>query len=103
MLAHARDLFDAYLPLVRYESRGFRFSYHSYDLIRGRGGRVIISDWYDYYSGDWFSRDIGSALVTAMPNQASVADLLEIPNPSEAQLFQVGELLKAARDRNPMR
>jgi hypothetical protein len=89
--------------VVRYESRGYRFSWHSYDLVLGRGGRVTIIDWYDYYSGDWFTRDAGGALVSAMPDQRSVADLLELANPTQGQLFQAGELLKAVRDKNPTR
>ncbi len=84
--------------VVRYESKGYRFTYHSYDLIRGRGGRIQIVDWFDYYHGAWFSEEAGDMLVRTMPSQAAVASILEIPNPSEAQLFQVGELLKTIRD-----
>ena len=86
--------------IVRFESKGFRFTYHSYDLLFGRGGRVTIVDWYDYYHGSWFSEQIGNELVRAMPGKIPVAGILEMGNPSEAQLFQVGELLKTVRDSN---
>lgn len=89
--------------IVRFESTGYRFSYHSYDLVSGRGGRVQIVDWFDYYQGSWFSEDIGNMLVRTMPGKESVASLLEMTGPSDAQLFQVGELLKAVRDQNPRR
>ena len=89
--------------IVRYESKGFRFSYHSYDLVSGRGGRVQIVDWFDYYQGSWFSEDLGNMLVRTMPGKESVASLLEMAGPSDAQLFQVGELLKAVRDQNRQR
>lgn len=89
--------------IVRYESKNYRFSYHSYDLVSGRGGRVNIVDWFDYYQGSWFSEDVGDMLVTKMPSKRSVAAILEINNPSEAQLFQAGELLKAAGAMNPNR
>ena len=89
--------------IVRYEGLGYRFSYHSYDLASTRGGRLVIVDWFDYYNGSWFSEEAGSALVRALPGPASVKPLLTLPNPSEGQLFQMGELLKAVRDQNPQR
>ena len=89
--------------LVRFESRGFRFSYHAYDVATGRGGRVQIVDWFDYYQGARFSEIVANELVKLMPTQQAVASVLEFPNPTGGQLFQVGELLKSARDRNPQR
>ena len=89
--------------LVRFEGKGFRYSYHAYDLAAGRGGRVQIVDWFDYYQGSRFSADVGNDLVKLMPTQRAVASALELPAPTSGQLFQVGELLKAARDRNPKR
>ena len=89
--------------VVRYEGKGYRYSYHAYDLARGRSGRVQIVDWFDYYQGSWFSEEVGDALVRAMPGKAPVAAVLDLGKPSEAQLFQVGELLKAVRDQNPQR
>ena len=89
--------------LVRFEGKGYRFSYHAYDVVRGGGGRVKIVDWFDFYNGAWFSQIIGDALVKLMPTSQAVASVLELPNPTGGQLFQVGELLKSARDRNPKR
>lgn len=88
--------------LVRYEARGFRYSYHAYDVVR-RGNAAQIVDWFDFYQGGWFSEQIGDGLLRMVPTQASVASILDLPRPSEGQLFQVGELLKAARDSNPQR
>ena len=89
--------------LVRFEGKGFRFSYHAYDVVLGRGGRVKIVDWFDFYNGAWFAEMMGDALVQLMPTPQAVASVLELPNPSGGQLFQVGELLKSVRDRNPKR
>lgn len=89
--------------LVRFEGPGYRYSYHAYDLARGRGGRVQIVDWLDYYQGSWFSQYMGDALVELLPTQRAVASLLELPAPTGGQLFQVGELLKSSRDRNARR
>ena len=89
--------------LVRFEGKGFRFSYHAYDVVLGRGGRVKIVDWFDFYNGAWFAEMMGDTLVQLMPTPQAVASVLELPNPSGGQLFQVGELLKSVRDRNPKR
>lgn len=88
--------------IVRYQGKGYRFSYHSYELTRSRN-KLVIVDWFDYYNSSWFSEDAGSSLVRAMPAQASVRGLMKTPNPSQGQVFQVGELLKAVRDQNPQR
>ena len=89
--------------IVRYAGSGYRFSYHSYELTQTRSGKLVIVDWFDYYNASWFSEDAGNALLRAMPGQASVKALMSMPNPSEGQLFQMGELLKAVRDQNPQR
>lgn len=89
--------------IVRYEGKGYRFTYHSYDLIKGRGGKLVIVDWFDYYNASWFSEDAGNALVRAMPGKEAVRSLMEMPDPSEGQVFQMGELLKAVRDQNAQR
>lgn len=89
--------------IVRYAGSGYRFSYHSYELTQTRSGKLVIVDWFDYYNASWFSEDAGNALLRAMPGQASVKALMTMPNPSQGQLFQMGELLKAVRDQNPQR
>jgi hypothetical protein len=89
--------------IVRFEGEGFRYSWHAYDLVQTRGGRLQIVDWFDYYQAGWFSEIAGDSLVRTMPGAASVASVLEMPRPTEGQLFQVGELFKAARDGNPRR
>lgn len=94
---------NAARAIVRFEGEGFRYSWHAYDLVRGRGGRVQIVDWFDYYQAGWFSEIAGDSLVRTMPGAASVRSVLEMPRPTEGQLFQVGELFKAARDGNPRR
>lgn len=89
--------------IVRYEGKGYRFTYHSYDLVKSRGGKLVIVDWFDYYNASWFSEDAGNALVRAMPGKEAVRSIMEMPNPSEGQVFQMGELLKAVRDQNAQR
>jgi hypothetical protein len=88
--------------IVRYEGKGYRFSYHSYELARSRN-KLVIVDWFDYYNSSWFSEDVGRSLVRAMPAKASVRSIMKTPNPTDGQVFQVGELLKAVRDQNPQR
>jgi hypothetical protein len=88
--------------IVRYAGKGYRFSYHSYELTSSRN-KLVIVDWFDYYNANWFSEDVGYSLVRAMPAKACVLSIMKTPNPTVGQLFQVGELLKAVRDQNPQR
>lgn len=89
--------------IVRYEGKGYRFTYHSYDLAQTRSGKLVIVDWFDYYNASWFSEDAGNALVRSLPSKGAVRSIMEMPNPSEGQVFQMGELLKAVRDQNAQR
>lgn len=89
--------------VVRYAAKGYRYSYHAYDLARDEKGRLVIVDWLDYYLGGWFSDYMGDALVRTMPGKPAIRNLLGMQDASERQLFQVGELLKAARDSNGQR
>jgi tetratricopeptide (TPR) repeat protein len=46
-----------------------------------------------------YSESVGRALVVAAPSKPALRKLLDFKNPNERELFQFGELLKAARDR----
>ena len=85
--------------LVRWESSGYRYSYHVYDLeIRGRD-RVRIVDWVDYYQGGRFSELVAQSFVYTMPTAEATLQLLENKNRGEGEVFQMGEMFKAVRDK----
>ncbi len=86
--------------VVRYEASGYRYSYHVYELELDSKGRIAIVDWIDYYQGDRFSAMAGLALVMSMPSKPATRNLLESKTVTDRDVFQVGELLKAARDQN---
>ncbi len=84
--------------LVRWESSGFRFSYHMYELeLRGKD-RLKIVDWIDYHSAGRFSELVAQSFVYAMPTAEATMQLLDDKNRSEGELFQMGEMFKAVRD-----
>ena len=89
---------DSARALVRFESSGYRFAYHMYELTVASNGRIGIVDWTDYYQGGLFSEDAAESFVRTLPSQQATQQLLENKNVDEGQLFQVSELLKAARD-----
>jgi hypothetical protein len=41
--------------IVRYAGKGYRFSYHSYELTSSRN-KLVIVDWFDYYNANWATR-----------------------------------------------
>ena len=84
--------------IVRFDSGGYRYSYHVYELALGDGGRVAIIDWQDYFAGSLFSDLAGDTLAMAMPTKPAVRQMIRSTELTEAQAFQVGELFKAVRD-----
>lgn len=89
--------------LVRYNLPELQFSYHEYDLRLDEDENVIIMDWVDWLEGQRFTDALGNSLVMAAPSEAAVRKLIDIQNVKEADLFQLRELLKAARDRQTKR
>lgn len=89
---------DSARALVRYESSGYRFAYHVYELTVASNGRIGIVDWTDFYQGGLFSEVAAASFVRTLPTQQATQQLLENKNVDEGRLFQVSELLKAVRD-----
>ncbi len=85
--------------VVRYDLPDFQFSYHEYELVLDKDGRVVIVDWIDYLRGVGFTDATGTSLVVAAPSEAAVRKLIDFQVANTADLFQFRELLKAARDR----
>lgn len=85
--------------VVRFDLPKQQFNYHEYDLRLEKRGRVVIVDWTDYLHGMQFSEAIGRPLVMIAPSTPAMRKLLDFQNAKESDLFQFGELLKAARDR----
>ena len=84
--------------IVRYDLPDFQFSYHEYELRLDAKGRVVIVDWIDYLDGETFSDGVGVQLVSINPGKPAVRKLLDFQGPTEQQMFQMTELLKASRD-----
>ncbi|MDH3614735.1 MAG: hypothetical protein OEU90_12750 [Gammaproteobacteria bacterium] len=85
--------------VVRYDLPKQQFNYHEYDLRLDKRGRVEIVDWTDFLRGLTFSEGIGRSMVMGAPSVPAMRKLLDFSNVRESDLFQFGELLKAARDR----
>jgi hypothetical protein len=85
--------------VVRYDLPDFQFSYHEYELVLDKNGRIVIVDWIDYLQGTGFTDAMGTSLVMAAPSEAAVRKLIDFQVANTADLFQFRELLKAARDR----
>jgi tetratricopeptide (TPR) repeat protein len=84
--------------IVRYDQPDFQFNYHEYELRLDDKGRVVIVDWTDYLDGEKFTDGVGIQLIAANPGAPAVRKLLDFQGPTEQQIFQMTELLKASRD-----
>ena len=84
--------------VVRFDMAHFQVNYHDYELIIGDQDRVTVVDWDNYMIGYSFSDHFGNRLVQGRPTKNAVRKLIDFPNVREFQVFQVIEVLKAARD-----
>lgn len=85
---------------VRSDLDNFQFNYFDFDLRLDQRENVVIVDWIDFLDGQAFSQGVGLYLVLAQPSKSALRKLLDFSNVSERELFQFGELMKAARDGN---
>lgn len=85
--------------VVRFDLPKQQFNYYEYDLMLDEKGRMYIVDWVDYLAGVTYTENYGHLLIALMPRQPALRKLVDFRAPSEQEMFQLGELLKAARDR----
>lgn len=86
--------------VVRFDLPYFQVNYIEYELEIRDKDRMIVLDWRDFMKGYRFTDRMGLTLVQAQPNNNAARKLVDFPTVQEAQVFQVVEALKAARDRN---
>jgi len=80
---------------IRFQLPNYKFGFFAFDLRHDRRGRLKIVDWFDAGSGQIFSAQIRQELFSVMPNKESTRRLLSLENPSDLELFQITEILKA--------
>ena len=85
--------------VVRYDLPKQQFNYHEYDLMLDDNERMFIVDWVDYLSGTTYTENYGHLLIALMPRPPALRKLVDFRAPSHQEIFQLGELMKAARDR----
>ena len=88
---------------VRFGMPGFMYRFQVFDLRHDSRGRLKLVDWLDYSTGQKFSADIAEDVSITMPTKAATRKAISIKNPTDLQLFQMTEIFKASRDRQPSR
>jgi len=88
---------------IRVSKPNFEFAYQVFDLRHDGRGRLKVVDWFDSSSGQMLSVEIAEALMIQMPTTAATRSTISIQNLTDLQLFQVTELYKASRDKQPPR
>ena len=84
---------------VRFSYPNHEFQFHKFELRHDRRDRLKVIDWFDSNKGLTFSAIMGEELLTARPTKEATRRLLLIKSPTDLQLFQATEMLKAIRDR----
>ena len=88
---------------VRFDLPKYSYAYQVFELRRSGGGRFRIVDWFDSSTGHSYAEEISEQLLTIKPTKAETQRLLTLPSPTDLQLFQATEILKAVRDNQPRR
>jgi len=88
---------------VRFSYPQHAYQFHRFNLRQDRRGRRKIIDWFDSNKGLTFSAFMGEELLSAKPTKETTRRLLLIKAPTDLQLFQATEILKAIRDRQAPR
>jgi len=87
---------------VRFAYPQHTYQFHRFELRQDRRDRLKIVDWFDSNKGLMFSAFMGEELLSAKPTKEVARSILSIKAPTDLQLFQATEMLKAIRDRqNP--
>lgn len=89
--------------VVRFKTPNHSYAYQAWELRHDKRARLKIVDWMNFSSGQYFTADLGDQMITQMPNRNATRKLLASESPSDQQLFQVTEILKATRDRQAPR
>lgn len=85
--------------VVRLDLPNFQFNYWVFQLrYDDSRERVVIVDWIDYLYSQQFTESYGESMVGGMPSKAAVRKLAA-QRLTDSEIFQLSELLKAARDR----
>jgi hypothetical protein len=88
---------------VRYALPGYAYKYLVIDLRHDSRGQLKIVDIFDSSTGQMLSADIGEELMIAMPTKEETRRLIATNNPTDLELFQFTEILKASRDKQALR
>ena len=86
------------VAVIRIRIPNYQYAFLAIQIRHDRRSRLKIVDWYDSRLGQSMTTTISDVLITLAPNKASTQRLLSIQDPTDLQLFQATELLKAARD-----
>ena len=88
---------------IRVSKPNFEYAYQVFDLRHDGRGRLKIVDWFDSGSGQMLSVEIAEELMVQVPTKPATRKTISIQNPTDLQLFQVTEIYKASRDKQPPR
>jgi len=91
------------IAAVRFAMPGYRYSFHVFELRHDRRGRLQLVDWFESSKGQKFTEYAGDQLLGLKPTKVTSRKILTVSSPTDTELFQVTELLKAIRDKQAPR
>jgi hypothetical protein len=89
--------------VVRFSLPKYQYVFHVFEIKHDKRSRLIIVDWFDSAKGNFFTAQVGEELVTLKPTKEATRKLFSLDGASDLELFQLTEILKANRDKQPPR
>lgn len=89
--------------VVRFKQPRYEYEYHDIQLRHDSRGRLKIVDFLSYNAGQTFSAEISEFLMVLLPKKDGTRRLIKAGNVTDRNLFQLTEILKAARDNDMAR
>ena len=89
--------------VVRFSLPKYQYVFHVFEIKHDKRSRLKIVDWFDSAKGNFFTAQVGEELLTVKPTKEATRKLFSLDAPSDLELFQVTEILKAIRDKQPPR
>lgn len=89
--------------VVRFRQPQYEYEYHDFQLRHDSRGRLKIVDFLSYNAGQTLSAEVSEFLMVVLPSKGATRRLVKAINVTDRELFQLTEILKAARDRDMAR
>ncbi|HEY9050498.1 MAG TPA: hypothetical protein VIQ03_03070 [Gammaproteobacteria bacterium] len=86
---------------VRYNFQDQGYGYVEYELVKDKAsGKIRIVDWYDYQSGQNYSKSLKQIVATLSPNPNLIGKIFDIATGQSSRAQDIVKMVKAANEQD---